>query len=440
MVFSMKATGIGLVIITLVGISLSDIAVTSKARKSLQVTVYRDFGVVQDVRKVSLLKGSNRIRFEEVATGIQESSVEISWSGPEKLSVLGQSYEYDLISPAKLMEKYIGKELEIIPSGTDDTVPKVAELISINGEQPVFRIGTKITFGQIGRILFPYLPDNLYTKPTILWDVESLERQDIEVTTEYTTEGIEWKALYSLDLNMKDSSAVFSGAILFNNHSGEICKDAMITFVTGNVHRIKNEKCGISGSENDYGDFYFYTINRPVTISDNQKKQLEWVPETKIKFQPKLIVDFPDSDQVTSGECWNAAHIENNQSNALGLPLPGGVVRVSRKDSQGKNWYVGDDCMDDVKSNTSFAVKINTVNDIIATRKKVLEQGKENNYIIEVKNNKKKPFQVLIRDYKCAGRLLTSNHNNYVEKNSYIEWSVRLEAGQSTKINYTLLK
>jgi hypothetical protein len=214
----------------------------------------------------------------------------------------------------------------------------------------------------------------------------------------------------------------------------------MITFVTGNVHRIKNEKCGISGSENDYGDFYFYTINRPVTISDNQKKQLEWVPETKIKFQPKLIVDFPDSDQVTSGECWNAAHIENNQSNALGLPFPGGVVRVSRKDSQGKNWYVGDDCMDDVKSNTSFAVKINTVNDIIATRKKVLEQGKENNYIIEVKNNKKKPFQVLIRDYKCAGRLLTSNHNNYVEKNSYIEWSVRLEAGQSTKINYTLLK
>lgn len=436
----MKVAGIGFLIIMLVGACFSDIAVTSKARKSLQVTVYRDFGVVQDVRKVSLLKGSNRIRFEEVATGIQESSAKISWSGPEKLTVLGQSYEFDLISPVKLMEKYIGKELEIIPSGTNDTAPKVAELISINGEQPVFRIGTKITFGQIGRILFPYLPDNLYTKPTLIWDVESQERQDIEVTTEYTTEGFEWKALYSLDLNMKDSSAVFSGAILFDNHSGVFCKDAMITFVTGNAHRIKNEKCRNSGLEKKYGDFYFYTINRPVTISDNQKKQLEWIPETKIKFQPKLIVEFADSDQITSGECWNAAHIENNQSNALGLPFPGGVVRVSRKDSQGKNWYVGDDCMDDVKSNVSFDAKINTVTDITATRKKVIEQGKGDNYIIEVKNNKKKTSQVLIRDYACAGQRLTSNHNNYSEKNSYIEWSIRLEPEQSTKINYSLSK
>jgi hypothetical protein len=430
----------GYLIAILAGIGFSDIAVTSKARKSLQVTVYRDFGIIQDIRNLSLLKGSNRIRLEEVATGIQESSADISWVGPEKLTVLGQSYEFDLISPVKLMEKYIGKELEIIPSGYTDTVPKIAELISINGEQPVFRIGTQITFGQIGRILFPYVPDNLYTKPTLIWDVESQERQDVEITTEYTTEGFEWKALYSLDLTTRDSSALFSGAILFDNHSGVPCKDAMVTFVTGNVHRIKSEKDKPVISDKKYGDYYFYTINRPVTIQDNQKKQLEWIPETKIKYQPRLIVDFSNSDQISSGVCWNAVHVENNQSNALGLPFPGGVLRVSRKDSQGKKWYVGDDYMDDVKSNASFDIKINTVTDITAIRKKVLEQGKENNYIIELKNTKNKVCQVLIRDYLCAGRNLTSNDNKYSEKDSYIEWNINLEPDQSTKINYSLSK
>jgi hypothetical protein len=435
----MVRIGTGLLIAAVIVAGFSDIAVTSKARKSLQITVYRDFGIVQDVRKVSLLKGSNRIRLEEVATGIQESSAEISWTGPEKLTVLGQAYEFDLVSPAKLMEKYIGKELEIIPSNSNDTVPKVAELISINGEEPVFRIGTQITFGQIGKILFPYVPDNLYTKPTLIWDVESQERQDIEITAEYTTEGIAWKALYSLDINTKDSTALLSGAILLDNHSGVFCKDAMITFVTGNVHRIKNDEKEQISSAKRYGDFYFYTINRPVTIQDNQIKQLEWIPETKVKCQSRLVVDFLDTDLVANPQIWNAAYIENTQGNALGLPLPGGVVKVSKRDSQGKKWFIGDDYVEDAKANSSCTIKMNNVSDIGAVKKKVVEQGKGNNYIIELKNYKDKSYHVFVRDYSCAGLSITSN-NKFVAKNSYIEWDITLEPDQNLKINYSIAK
>jgi hypothetical protein len=435
----MVRVGTGLLIAAVTIACFSDIAVTSKARKSLQITVYRDFGIVQDVRKVSLLKGSNRIRLEEVATGIQESSADISWTGPEKMEVLGQAYEFDLVSPSKLMEKYIGKELEIIPSNSNDTIPKVAELISINGEEPVFRIGTQITFGQIGRILFPYVPDNLYTKPTLIWDVESQERQDIEITTEYTTEGIAWKALYSLDINTKDSTALLSGAILLDNHSGVFCKDAMITFVTGNVHRIKNDEKEQISSAKRYGDFYFYTINRPVTIQDNQIKQLEWIPETKVKCQSRLVVDFLDTDLVANPQIWNAAYIENTQGNALGLPLPGGVVKVSKRDSQGKKWFIGDDYVEDAKANSSCTIKMNNVSDIGAVKKKVVEQGKGNNYIIELKNYKDKSYHVFVRDYSCAGLSITSN-NKFVAKNSYIEWDITLEPDQNLKINYSIAK
>jgi hypothetical protein len=435
----MVRVGIGFLIATMAGVVFSDIAVTSKARKSLQITVYRDFGVVQDVRNVSLLKGSNRIRFEEVATGIQESSAEITWTGPEKLTVLGQAYEFDLISPAKLMEKFVGKELEIIPSNSKDSLPKTAELLSINGQEPVFRMGTQITFGQVGRILFPYVPDNLYTKPTLIWDVESQERQDIEVTTEYATDGIAWKALYSLDLTTKDSSAKFSGSILLDNKSGVNCRDAFITFVTGNVHRIKNEDEMAARSGKKYGDFYFYTINRPVTVPDNQQKQLEWIPDTKIKYQPRIVVSFDDTEAVSSGSVWSSAHIENSQSNALGLPFPGGVVKVAKRDSQGKKWFIGDDYMDDVKTNSSFDINITTSSDISAVRKKVVEQGKSYNYIIELKNNKNKNCQVKVRDYTCSGMTISSN-NKYSEKNAYIEWDVALESDGTAKIQYNVMK
>ncbi len=438
-VVTMVRVGVGFLIVIMTGTAFSDIAVTSKARKSLQITVYRDFGIVQDIRNVSLLKGSNRIRFEEVATGIQESSAEISWTGPEKLTVLGQAYEFDLISPTKLMEKFVGKELEIVPSNSKDSLPRTAELLSINGQEPVFRLGTQITFGQVGRILFPYVPDNLYTKPTLIWDVESQERQDIEVTTEYTTEGIAWKALYSMDLNTKDSTAQFSGSILLDNNSGVNCKDAFITFVTGNVHRIKREDEIADCSGKKYGDFYFYTINRPVTVPDNQQKQLEWIPDTKIKFQPRITVAFADTESVSSGAVWSSAHVENSQANSLGLPFPGGVVKVAKRDSQGKKWFIGDDYMEDVKTNSSFDININTISDVSAVRKKVVEQAKGINYTIEVRNRKNKSYQVKVRDYSCSGKTISSN-NKYSIKNAYIEWDVGLEPNGTAKIQYSIMK
>ena len=147
------------VFLLLTGHLYADIAVTVDARKDLQLTVYRDFGVVKDIRKINLPDGANRIRFEGVATGINTESVNLEWKSGTGIELIGQSYEFDLVSPVKLMEKYVGREIEIVPRKDQwpDTGLQIAELISIHGQEPVFRIGTKITFGDIGRILFPYI-------------------------------------------------------------------------------------------------------------------------------------------------------------------------------------------------------------------------------------------------------------------------------------------
>ena len=438
----MRLNPFSIFIFAIVFFSAADIAVTTKARKNLQVTIYRDFGIVKDVRTVSLLKGSNRIRFEDVATGIKESTADFSWSGSRALDVLGQTYEFDLVSPTKLMEKYIGKELEIIPYNSNivDTIPQVAELISIHGEEPVFRIGTKITYGQIGRILFPYVPENLFTKPTLILDVESQERQDIELTAQYVVDGISWNAVYSFDVNTKDATGNFGGWIQFDNQSGLSCKDAKIIFVAGYAHRISENDADLRRrTEKETGNFYFYSINRPVTLQDNQKKQIEWITGAKIKYQPGFCAEFFDSGMVSSGTVYSVAHIDNNQQNNLGLPLPGGIVRVSKSDAQQNSWFIGEDLLEDTKSNTAFDLKINAIQDIVATKRRVVEQGKNNNFITEIKNLKDKECIITVRDFCYPGYSIFSN-DKFVLKSNYVEWKVRVLPGQVYRINFSLQK
>ncbi len=439
----MKISAGSFLIMSAVTLSMADIAVTTNARTNLQVTIYRDFGIVKDTRTVNLLQGANRIRFEDVATRIQESTAEFTWNGKSPLEILGQTYEFDLMSPVKLLEKYIGKELEIVPSNGNflDTIPQKAELISIHEDQPVFRVGTKITFGQIGRILFPYVPENLYTKPTLITDVVSQERQDIELIAEYATDSISWNAVYYFSANTKDATGKLGGWIQFDNRSGFVCKDAAVTFVAGYAHQVRNEQQSqnFNNQRKKAGDFYFYSINHPITLMDNQKKQIEWIPEVKIKYQPGYCAEFYDTGAVSEGEVYTVAQIENKQENNLGLPLPGGIVRVSKSDVQQNDWFVGEDLIDDIKSNSSFELKINAITDIVATRKKINEQGNGCNFIIEIKNNKEKECTVTVREPKLHGSSIVSNDKFSLDGSTVI-WKVRVPAGQSSKVSYSLQK
>jgi len=226
-------------ILILAGTLSADILVNSEARKNFKIAIYQNFGVIQEVRKVSPPNGVNRIRFDNVAATIKPSSAFLQWSGEYGIEILAQSYEYDLLSPLKLLEKFIGKELEIVPSKGNwpDTVPQRAELISINGDEPVFRIGTKITFGQIGQILFPYMPENLITRPTLIWDINSPQRQEVDLTATYLADDISWSAGYTVHVDTKDNTCLLNSVITVKNNSGMDCVNAAATLVAGNVDR-----------------------------------------------------------------------------------------------------------------------------------------------------------------------------------------------------------
>jgi hypothetical protein len=78
----------------------------------LNVTVYNsNIALIRDVRNLALPSGTFRLKFMDIAATVNPATVHFrSLNDPEKLGVIEQNYEYDLLEPAKLLHKYVGKE------------------------------------------------------------------------------------------------------------------------------------------------------------------------------------------------------------------------------------------------------------------------------------------------------------------------------------------
>jgi hypothetical protein len=421
----------------------ADIAITVDARKDLQLTVYRDFGVVRDIRKINIPEGGNRIRFEGVATGINAESVNLDWVSGVGIELIGQSYEFDLVSPQKLMEKYVGKEIEIVLGKNlwPDTTIQTAELISINGKEPVFRIGTKITFGDIGRVLFPYIPDNLYTKPTLVWNVYIPKRQETEIAASYLTEGISWNASYILFVDKKDDAGSFGGWITFNNESGLDCKNAQITFVAGEVRRIHDKKTmsftAVDAVKNlqQYGDYYFYTMNQRVTILSNHSNQVEWIPRGRVRLNQSYFAEVNSSPDIQA-KVYSAVEVVNDSANGLGFPLPDGVIRIYKRDANNDNRFIGENRISKTGVGGSIIVPVGTSEGIYLTRKALSADA----YVLEVHNEKNRSISLKLH-MDTDGKILIDASMKYRKPDDVsCEWDITVKAKEVFKLTYTLKK
>lgn len=420
----------------------SDIAVTVDARRDLQLTVYKRFGVVRDIRKINIPEGANRIRFEGVATGIDAESVNLDWKTDAGVEVIGQSYEFDLVSPSKLMEKYVGREVEIIPSKDEwtDSSIQTAELVSIHGKEPVFRVGTKITFGDIGRILFPYMPDDLYTKPTLVWNVFVPKRQETEIAATYLTDGISWNAAYMLQIDQKDENAEFGGWITYTNESGLDCRNAQVTFVAGDVRRVRGktgEKYFPEVAKQSQREYYFYKMNQRVTVLANHVKQVEWIPPVQVRLTQNYFaeVDHRFDDDYASVATYASVEIVNTQDNRLGIPLPEGVIRVFKRDENNNVRFIGENLMADTKVGKSFFATIGKTDRIQITQKK-LNAGES--YQLTVKNLKKGPINLRVHMHPGDKKIFQSTSKYRIVNGTSLEWNLVLKSNDVQKITYQL--
>ena len=137
----------------------------------LNVTVYNsNIALVRDVRNLTLPSGTFRLKFMDIAATVNPATVHFrSLTDPDKLGVIEQNYEYDLLEPAKLLHKYVGKEVTLVRSYQDSGTTKHEEikatLLSDNNGQ-VWKIGNDIvTGGYAESYRFPESPPISTTAP-----------------------------------------------------------------------------------------------------------------------------------------------------------------------------------------------------------------------------------------------------------------------------------
>ena len=79
---------------------------------NLAITIYNDnLALVQDTRQLNLPSGRSRQEFPNVSGQIQPETVTL---GASDVSIVEQNFDYDLLSPAKLMEKAVGEEITLV--------------------------------------------------------------------------------------------------------------------------------------------------------------------------------------------------------------------------------------------------------------------------------------------------------------------------------------
>jgi len=380
---------LALVLATVETAGAAALSVNRDAQKDVAVTIYNgNLGLVKDTRETRLPAGTTEVQFQDVAALIDPTSVHLkSLTDPGGLKILEQNYEYDLLSSQKLMEKYVGKRVRLYqPDGTYHD----ATLLTTAG--PVYEINGQIHLGHNGRLVLPTLPENLVSKPTLVWLLRNQIAPAQKIEASYLTGGITWKADYVMVVNAADTRSDLTGWVTIDNKSGATYGNAALKLVAGNVNRAQSprplqpmmEMASRAASADEarrdfvsegFFEYHLYTLDGRTTIKDNQTKQLSLMSAADVPIKKHLVYygaqDYyrnqygvPVSNQKVSV----LIELRNSKESRLGVPLPKGKVRLYKADSSGSTQFIGEDWIDHTPRDERVKIKVGEAFDIVGER------------------------------------------------------------------------
>ncbi len=438
-------------------------------QQSVSLTIYNvNLGLVKDLRTLKLPKGIGKLRFMDVASQIIPTSVHIkSLVNPGSLIVLEQNYEYDLLNPQKLLDKYVGKEVKLYTKNpyTEREELVSATLLSNNGG-PIFRIGDEITYGHPGRIIFPGVPEDLMAKPTLVWLAENNLLNGQKVEASYLTNGINWRSDYVVTLNDKDDRADLSGWVTIDNKSGATYRNAKVKLVAGDVNRVKDEhdykdklmrvaEMGLAKAaapqfkEESFFEYHIYTLQRTATVKDNQTKQISLVQADTIPVKKEFIFRgapyyyYGQHGEISSNQKVGVfVEIDNRKENNLGMPLPKGTIRVYKHDSEGSLQFIGEDSIDHTPVKEKIRIKLGDAFDVkggrkMTTWKKLMFNRYEAAYEISLRNHKKEDVVVKVIEPIPGDWTMVESSHEYQKTEAFTaEFSIPVPRDGETKVTY----
>lgn len=445
-------------------------------QREVAVTIYNDnLALVKDQRRIQLKTGSTALAFRDVSARMRpETALLRSVSAPGALGVLEQNFDFDLLTPQKLLEKYVGQTVNVVrtnPATGAETTESATVLSANNGV--VLQIGQRIETGIPGRLVFGSVPANLRDRPTLVMSLENTAAAVQDVELSYLTAGLAWKADYVVELNAADDRLDMSGWVTLTNTSGTSYRNARLQLVAGDVNQVAPEVAqrgravlmaapAMAKASNDVAqeslfEYHLYTLGRPTTIAENQTKQVALLSANGVPARKELLLRGNDYYYQSSvGELGQKLKVavyvefENKESARLGMPLPKGVIRVYKKDASGNAQFIGEDRIDHTPKGEKVRLKLGDAFDVTADKKqtdfkKLGGTGKynavfESAYEMVLKNAKKEAVVVTVQEPMPGDwQILSASHPHTKGASNTAVWSVPVPAEGRVVLTYRAL-
>ncbi len=444
---------------------------TQKDQTEISVTVYNsNLALVRDVREIRLQPGTFPLHFEDVAASINPATVHFrSLTDPAKLNVVEQNYEYDLLDPQKLLQKYVGREVTLLQRETDAGSTRWVEtkaLLLADNNGPVWKIGDQIVTGMSAdSYRFPDLPENLYSRPTLVWTLDNRGANAQRVEASYLTSNMNWNADYVLTVGRDEKSADLDGWVTLVNNSGAAYNNARLQLVAGELHRAGVVRGVISGvaaakeavaapppqfEQEGFSEYHLYTLQRRTSIQNNESKQISLLTGTNIPVEKYLAVEgqayYYRSPQGIGNPIPQTVKVfyrfKNDEKSGLGMPLPAGTVRVYQADSKGGTQFAGEDTITHTPKDETLRIYVGNAFDVVCERKqtdykKLASNLFEMEYQISLRNHKDGPVNVEVREPVGGDwEVVNSNYNWTKLDASTIGFTIPVEKDGSATLDY----
>ncbi len=397
----------------------------------LAVTVYNsNIALVRDVRQLALPSGAFRLKFMDIAATVNPATVHFrSLTEPEKLGVIEQNYEYDLLEPAKLLHKYVGKEVTLVRSYQENNTTKREEIkatLLADNNGPVWKIGNDIVTGMFAESYrFPEVPANLFDRPTLLMSLDNSGARKHQIEASYLATNLSWNADYVLTVARDDKAADLDGWVTLANNSGTAFHNARLQLVAGELNRlpvpsapVNSRAQAVTGmvakeqfQQEAFSEYHLYTLGRRTSVEDKETKQISLLQGSGVPVEKVFMVNgqnFYYHNQYNPGSPQKDPvmvfyKFKNEEKTGLGMPLPAGNLRVYQKDSKGGVLFIGEDHIDHTPKDETVTVHIGNAFDVVAERKqtdykRIDTHVWEMEFEITLRNHKDTPITVEVNE------------------------------------------
>lgn len=434
------------------------------------------YAIIRHDRSYDIEKGLHPLRVSNVAALIDPTTVTFASLDQPKTRVLEQSFQFDLVSQAKLLQRYLGQRI-VVEQPRGDSVDLVEGILLGAGDGLTLQLddGSVQAIRSYGNIRFTQLPGGLITKPTLEWQLDSPARGEQKTRISYETTGMTWWADYNILYDeSKDCSMDLSAWVSIINQSGAGYDNARLKLIAGDVnraptnqprrdvmYRMAMESDSAGFEEKSFFEYHLYTLGRRTTLPDNSTKQIQLMPtaeniqcDKELVFSPTMDMLYYGQQQLNqeygrygNGDVSVFLRFKNEKSQQLGIPLPAGRIRVNQLDpADGSLEFIGEDVIDHTPRNEDVLIKMGNSFDVVGERTQTdfkVDTRTRNlweTFEIRLRNHKDEAVDIVVLEnlYRSANWEIETPSQDFTRENSHrIRYDVSIPSEGEKVIRYT---